>query len=426
MTLAVRIPRVRMSAGRLAIAILITFLVAFPKAGFKVGSVPVTFGYLLLGAVALACTLQNSASRRYAIASGRAMAAFGFGLPLQAVTLLLAGLLGSAQPSLTVAFVVGFVALPTFYLLLLGPQIRQLDADWCGMLVRRCVSFAALYGIFLFCYHLASGRFIEIPFLTVNADDAGLLESGKNIDRGNGFFKLISTYNNGNIYGVCILMLLPWYELTQRSLLWRLLVRLSLILTLSRTVWFGAVIYEMLAMAYLRPLRARTLLYFALTIAAIGGAVAYIMQKMGFALAFLLDPNLGGRTAGLARTHLYFLPHQSVEFSSEIIYATVVNAFGLLGGACLLLSMTAPLFLAGIGRRGRDPLVRACVAGMAMLLVCGLSDGPILLIPVMALYWGLAAIALLRVDPATLASGTQQHPGCRRDSESEGGRQNGE
>ena len=52
------------------------------------------------------------------------------------------------------------------------------------------------------------GKFIEIPFLTVNAGDYGTLESTKHINRG-GYLKLISTYNNGNVYGVATLILLP-------------------------------------------------------------------------------------------------------------------------------------------------------------------------------------------------------------------------
>lgn len=381
-------------AQRFALPLLVVFLVAFPKAGLKLGPLPLTFGYLLLGMTTLGCALTNLLARQYATAPRRTLIAFAATWPLQAVAILLAGLLGSTEPALTVAFLVGFVLIPAAMLCLLTPQIRKLDLDLCERVMRRCVSFAALYGIFLFAYHLKTGRFIEIPYLTVNADDVGLLESGKNIDRGGGFFKLISTYNNGNIYGVCILMLLPWYDLAQRSAMWRLLVRLSLLLTLSRTVWFGWVAYELLALVYLRPLKASTLLYVTGTLAATAVAIGYVVQSLGRGAGFLLDASLGGRSTALQQTPLDLLPQQAVDFSSEIIYVTVVSAFGLVGAVCFVGAVVTPGLMAATGGRRRDPVVRACVAGMAMLLVCGLSDGPILLIPVMALYWGLAAVAL--------------------------------
>ena len=89
------------------------------------------------------------------------------------------------------------------------------------------VLFVSAYGIFLFFYKLGTGSFIEIPYLTVNAGDLGELE-GKSIDRG-GIFKLISTYNNGNVYGISILILLPLYAHLEKRLSRVLTVKASLV-----------------------------------------------------------------------------------------------------------------------------------------------------------------------------------------------------
>ena len=54
--------------------------------------------------------------------------------------------------------------------------------------------------------------------LTVNAGDLGELDSSKFNQRGS-VSKLISTYNNGNIFGVCTLMLFPiFYEYTKSKI----------------------------------------------------------------------------------------------------------------------------------------------------------------------------------------------------------------
>jgi len=58
---------------------------------------------------------------------------------------------------------------------------------------------------------------IEIPYFTINAADVGEVADKYN-QRGN-IMKLISTYNNGNIFGVCTLMFFPlFYYNTQKSI----------------------------------------------------------------------------------------------------------------------------------------------------------------------------------------------------------------
>lgn len=377
--------------------LLVVFLVAFPKAGIKLGPVPITFGYLILGCSAIVCALLNVGRRTYRLLDRRAFLAFWATLPLQGLTVLLAMSLPSADASYTLSFAVGFIVLPMALMLVLLPQVKSVDPVFLQTWLRRCVSFAALYGIFLFVYVIFTRHFIDIPYLTVNAGDVADFAHGaadKKIDRGNGIFKLISTYNNGNIYGVAILMLLPLYDLSQRSRLWRYVVRVSLLLTLSRTVWMGLVTYELIASFYIRRLRRMTLLYICLFLAVVVVAVLYMLSFMQHGAGFLFDPNLGGRASILHEVKPYFLPEDSILFPSEIIYVNVLWGLGVAGLGCFLLALAGPLVIALMGSRRNLPQVRALIVGMAMLLICGCSDGPIIYIPVMAFYWALASMAV--------------------------------
>ena len=117
---------------------------------------------------------------------------------------------------------------------------------------RFCILATAAYGIFLFFLHPLTGNYLEIPYLTVNAADYGLIELTKHIARGR-FLKLISTYNNGNVYGAAILIVLPLYDLLEPARWKRNLLRLALVLTLSRTIWAGLVIEQMLSLAAQLP-----------------------------------------------------------------------------------------------------------------------------------------------------------------------------
>jgi hypothetical protein len=378
------------------LVLLLMFLVAFPKGGVKLGPVPITFGYILLGVVTLVCALANLGRAKYRAVGRRRMLSFWATVPLQGVSLLLAARLASYQADYTFAFIVGFVFLPWALLLLLAPQIHDLDFNHLQVWLRRCTTFIAVYGMFLFVYVIVMKKFFFVPYLTVNAGDASQFASGlpdKDINRGGGIFKLISTYNNGNIYGVGVLMLLPLYDLAQRSRSWRLVVRASLLMTLSRTVWVGLVAYELIAALYLRKLRRVTLIYVLAFLAAAAGGVLYLLVFMHRGLGFLFDPTLGGRTEELQGQHWLFVP-ASINFPTEIVYANVFLAFGLLGLICFLVAMLSPVALAMTGPRRNDPRVRAAVVGMAMLLICGTSDGPILLIPIMVFYWMLASLAV--------------------------------
>src|SRR5690606_34127372 len=152
------------------------------------------------------------------------------------------------------------------------------DLDLLLRAVRMAVLLVSAYGIFLFFYKLATDSFIEIPYLTVNAGDVGELE-GKSIDRG-GVFKLISTYNNGNVYGISLLMLLPLYTFLEKRLSSVLTVKASLVLTLSRTVWAGLVVYEVLSRLYVRRPTWKT-------VAAIAGWVSLAAVGVWYALDLL-------------------------------------------------------------------------------------------------------------------------------------------
>jgi hypothetical protein len=215
-------------------------------------------------------------------------------------------------------------------------------------------------------------------------------------------FKLISTYNNGNIYGICMLMLLPLYAWLEKSTLRQGIVKVSLVLTLSRTVWVGMILYEVLQRVYVKRVSARALAYLAVGLAVVAAGVAYALTLIGQDVSFLFDRKLGGRlgqlgafeTAGL----LASAPFESI---SEIVYLSVMESFGVLGLAAFVTAMAAPLGLQALGATpfANSGYKRSLAAGLAVYLVVAMSDGAILLIPVMAIYWFV--VTLLVSDNAS-------------------------
>lgn len=386
------------------ILLLIAFVLIFPKGGVKVGDVPITFGYILIGLVSVAGLAFNVSSGRILRMAKSRWIALGALLPFQAITAVTIFFNGYESAGFLISLFVSFVFLPFSFFLFLAYQIDNWDLSWLFRFFRFGVFAISVYGIFLFLYKLQTGSFIEIPYLTVNVDDVGLLE-GKYIDRG-GVFKLISTYNNGNIYGVSVLMLLPLYALLERSLLKQVVVKSSLVLTLSRTVWIGLVLYEILYRIYVQRASVKSILGMVAGIMLALLGIFFSLHLIGVETSFLFDPNLGGRLNLLDEVVGNWYSSKPFTGLQEIVYASLLIQFGIIGLVAFILAMATPLWLHGIrtAPHADSSYKRSLALGLTIYLILAGSDGAILYIPVMAFYWFLASLLLSGQVPRAAAS----------------------
>ncbi len=385
--------------------LLIVFLVLFPKGGFRLGGLPLTWGYLLLVLVTpIAIAVRFLAMPlRF---PRRILAVTLMLLPMQLLFLYAGKYYGVANPQFTFSTFVGLFALPWIFLLLFSPFFPMLNGERLARWFRNCVFFAAAWGIFLFFLHPLWGHFIEIPYLTVNASDFGELESTKSISRGL-FFKLISTYNNGNLYGVSTLLLLPLYLRLEPNRARRLTLRIALLLTLSRTVWIGLILNEVLSllphlvqqvntfpMLYLGQARRRFLVV--LTTIAFAFASVTFTTWQGGKLAFLLDRTLGNRLGEVnAAQGTSFLPEHALYGFQEVLYASAAQYWGWSGLIAFTLIMLSPVVVYLWDPSVlRSPLQRAAFKGLLIYVVMAGGDGALDFIPVMAFYWFVYAVFL--------------------------------
>jgi hypothetical protein len=378
----------------------VVFLVLFPKGGIKLGVLPITWGYLYLALSFLPLVIVRvlALPLRW---PRRVLLACAMLLPMQLLFLYAGVFNGVADPPFAFSSFVALFALPWLFLLVYAPFLPFIDGERLSRYLRWSMLAAALWGIFLFFLHPLTGHFIEIPLLTVNAADVGELETTKHIARGL-FFKLISTYNNGNLYGVATLILLPMYRELERVRWRRAVMIVALLLTLSRTVWAGLLLLEafpviaLLArqfqsfpMVYLRSAW-RRIAVVAVTLALIFAALIF-MSRGPNALQFLLDPTLGGRAGEIGSVQsggLTLLPSRPLAGFAEVLYATAAQDFGLAGLAAFVLMMVSPIVLLVLEPQAlRSPMRRAALQGLVLYIVLGASDGGLDFIPVMAFYW---------------------------------------
>ncbi|MDE1160321.1 MAG: hypothetical protein PW792_00080 [Acidobacteriaceae bacterium] len=381
---------------------LVVFNVLFPKGGFKVGPMPITWGYVFIALSTplfvvyrlLALPLQYRKNLYCAL-----LCIF----PMQALYVYTGVALGIVDMPTAAGNAISFIALPWIFFLIYGPFLAITDGARLATYLRFCILFAAIWGIFLFVWHPITGHYVEIPFLTVNIADYGRLEATKHIDRGF-FFKLISTYNNGNLYGVATLILLPLYELLEPRKSFRLTLKVALVLTLSRTVWLGLVLYELFPVMTHLVRQARffprfqvgnllgRLIVMFLTVILIVGVLAF----SGLNLGFLMDPTAGGRLSMLAQVfRAGFLPAEGLRGPSETVYFSITFLFGFLGLGCFLLLMFSPVLLLAVDRSAlSSPTRMAACKGLLLYAVVAAIDGAINYIPVLLFYWFVYMIFL--------------------------------
>jgi hypothetical protein len=238
---------------------------------------------------------------------------------------------------------------------------------------------------------------IGIPYLTFTGAEFDI--GTKYIDRG-GVIKLISTYNNGNIFGVNVVMWsgLALYGMPESYRFIRkffmntvnVFVKAALLLTLSRTVWITMIFSEIFLRIFVfRRLNHIFSLFFVLVLLlflVFGAAGLFVRDP----LAFIFDANLGARRNQLDMAWSFW-PNQPFLGTAEIVYASMLTNFGALGLALFVLTWAWPAFIPPVDFEGR--LVQMGL--FAYLLAMG-ADGAFIYVPTQATYWFLVAFAFNR------------------------------
>lgn len=367
-------------------------VIVFPKAGFKVGNIPITFGYMFIFSIAfflLFFFLYAGRVSRQVLLCYVLWAFFG------SISLAIIFFNGIKNPGFAFSHFINFILFPFIFLFIFSRCLSYDQWHSYANILTKCVVIICFYGILLFLYKALTGSFFEVPYLTVNVDDLGALDE-KHIRRGD-FFKLISTYNNGNIFGVCVLMLLPIVFLHSRSMIIKAVILISLVLTLSRTIWLGLILYSLLLMRDAFEKRPFYIIVYLVSITFFLTALFAAMSFFGMSDAsFLFDAELGGRREALDFISPSFLPSIQFDYVSEITYASMLNSFGILGLAVFVVAFFSFL-LFNLPRESENyAYFVAARRGLIIYVFCCFSDGATLLIPVMAIYWTLVALVSLR------------------------------
>lgn len=374
----------------------VLLLVIIPKGGIKIAGIPLTWGYLYLGFLLILSAVVIVSKYRFSVNSRHFMC-FVATLPFVvyfSVHLLIFGYEGSAGNF--IAFYISFVFLPFLFYIILGYFLTKIDQDYIEKLIANAVFIISVYGVFLFSYKQIYGYFLEIPYITVNADDVGELARSKFNQRGS-IAKLISTYNNGNIFGVCTLMLFPVFYKKTTSKFKIFIVILALILTLSRTVWIGLIFFFLIIYRNKLQQLAKVYLIGGFLLFVIGSVLMTRYFQYGSLEGFILDSNLGGRILQIRKVNEISLfgngPYTIID---EIVYLSIFRQFGIVGLFLFCISFFAPVYIFLQTKNNNQVYLLGI---LTYLFVC-LSDGCMLLIPTLVFFYFICTMAFIRQNGA--------------------------
>lgn len=278
----------------------------------------------------------------------------------------------------------------------------------------------------LFCYTMLQALFgigsVDIPGITVNYSDYRSNPSGWWLDKNNAVgdaSKMVSTYQNGNLFGVTIILLFPIALSSEKKMLgkmffWVLFV-LSVLLSGSRTVYLGLILlvvyYAVRGIAQMR-VRIGTIVAIGVAGIAVAAGVVFVVTRFApdmfdrvmslFDLETMLQG--AGRTDGAIR-YFQWLARQPVAFlfgaigmdyngfAYEMTYVCVFLLGGLVG---FMLFMG--FLLSAVGRAvGRLPkrntLARAFFIAIVVYWVIAFVEGGYWLPPVAWNVWTIVGIA---------------------------------
>lgn len=368
------------------VAFLFFYMIAFPKGGIRAGSIPVTFGYLLSVPLLLVAMLR---AQSLSVPLDRLIAYLPC-LFLGVWSVLVVRINGTDSVGFTFAYLLSVFYLPVFGMTIFSALILDEHHHRMERALLWAVRFIVVYGIVLFLFKQVTGQWIEIPYLTVNAGDVGELDD-KFINRG-GIFKLISTYNNGNIFGICMIIMGPLYLHFEKKKYLQLLLYVALFLTLSRTAWIGAILILGLR-TFSRGVRPLAVLYLAAGLMVVGAAIFFLLGFLGRDMSFIFDSNLGGRAEQLTvLDRVQFVPDVTVSALPEIVYLGVLKYFGIPGLILFIVHLLMPpllLWLEGTRVLSLSPAT-ACFHGLLIYSIIAGADAAYSLIPVMMIFWMVA------------------------------------
>ncbi len=357
----------------------IVFLFLFPKGGIKINDIPLTWGYVLLGISSLvSLILRNKLVIRY-----DQCVSLLFAVAFATLLLVSISIYGFGSPGYTVSAVTNVLFLNIFFTIIRPLIITNIEVVF--KYLKLFIRIGVIFALIQFLYSNTTREFLGIPYITGNQDD--IYEIGEKHNNRGGIFKLVGFYNNGNIYGVCSLLLYPLYKHLENRKVFKVLFILTIFLTLSRTAWVGLVLYVLFDISRRQILSS-----------AIGLIIIICLIWLASSIIgadFLFDSTLGGRIGDDFKFDISLLPTHEFTGISETLYLSLIGELGFIGLIFFLVTFYIT-FLSLVVKSKKNYLDVIVIKSLLVYSLVSFSDGVFMYTPVIAIFWFINSLSLIK------------------------------
>lgn len=292
-----------------------------------------------------------------------------------------------------------FIVAPIFFFLLFKLTPENTIKKNYALLVLS-IRFIAVYGIINLSIKQLTGDFFEIPGLTSTYGALVPLDEKMN-DRG-GIFKLFSTYNNGNLYGVSLCILFPLYSFLEKNKIFLLLTTVSIILTFSRTVWLLLIFFYIYTYIINSGLSPKKIIVGICSIVFSVLAIIHTLSLSTIDNNFVFDKNLGGRLSSIqAIKEFNFYSIEPFKNMLEIPYVSLIMYVGLAIIPFFLLYFITILLNYRLLISNKNNINKMCTLGILIYFISTFSDAALIYIPVFLIFCFVNNLALYHFETDT-------------------------
>ncbi len=412
--------------------------VLIPKAGFKIGGIPITLGNILLFLLLIRTCIKPF---RIKIKDKNFMFLFLL-FPLYCfLRILIPSIAGTLEVSSAFSLMAASSVYPLIFPVIITKIRDDNQLETLTKVITACLFITMIYDILQAIFGIAA---VQIPGITVNYSDYAnapghwwLLKYNGGSDNS----KIFSTYQNGNLYGVNMLMFYPLFSLYFRKnkgificALMVVLFSIIVFLTGSRTVWIGALVYScLLAFESIRYSKIKlkglmiTIIFLSFFAFSVGYFMSLFSTRMGrlfYSLNWSVLLAGGGRTEGVIRSfqwlfdngnilHFLFGSYGTGGYAGayEMTYFAIFFGYGIIG----LILWLLPIVLVSLRIRqkcikSKDILLGGLYKGIFIYMACAFIDGGWWLPPTVINLWTLIALAYKKMQFLPLKCKYHEHP----------------
>lgn len=400
--------------------------VLIPKAGFKIGGIPLTLGNIFLFLLLIRTYIKPF---RIKVTDRNFMFLFLLYPFYCFLRIFLPLIAGTVSISEALPLLAANSVYPLIFPVLIMKIKNEDQFESLTKIIMTCLFLTMLYDIAQIIFGVAA---VQIPGITVNYSDYASAPNSWWLAKANGFenaSKFFSTYQNGNVYGLNLLMFYPLFSLYFRQnkgifsyIMLIALFSLNAFLTGSRTVWLGTIIYTFLLASYnikrdrinLKNFLASSILlslfcFYAYDFVSIfSGHIGRFFNSLNSNVFFAG----AGRTEGAVRSFKWLFENGNVlDFlfgvygtdgkasAGEMTYFAILFAYGITGLVLWLLPIICvSLRIKQKSIKTGDMFLLGAYRGIFLYMACAFIEGAFWLPPTVINLWTLIALAYKKLQ----------------------------